>query len=108
MTRSRARHVITYLGAINARDTPVSFYNTLAPEQIAFIAGHCRAKVAILENREFMERWEKVKADLPDLERVVLLQDAEEFAGYDWVSSFDRLLAAGRERLGADGGLEAF
>ena len=108
MTRNRPEHVIADLGAVHAGATPVSFYNTLAPEQIAYIAGHCRAKVAVVENQEFMQRWEKVRAELPSLERVILLQDAEEFSDSDWVLSWDRLVAGGQERLRAGGGRDEF
>src|SRR5919109_801754 len=76
------------LGVLHAGATAVSIYNTLAPEQIAYIAGHCGAKVAVVEGREFMERWEKVKADLPSLEYVVLIEDSEDFADYEWVVSW--------------------
>jgi long-subunit acyl-CoA synthetase (AMP-forming) len=99
MTRNRPEHVMADFGAMHDGATGVSFYNTLAPEQISYIAGHCEAKVAVLEGREFMKRWEKVKADLPSLERVVLLQDAEEFADYDWVLSWKDLVSRGREAL---------
>ena len=68
MTRNRPEHVIADLAVVHAGATPVSLYNTLAPEQISYIANHCEAKVAIVEGREFMERWEKVKTDLPHLE----------------------------------------
>jgi long-chain acyl-CoA synthetase len=108
MIRNRPEHVITDLGAVHAGATPVSLYNTLAPEQIQYIAEHCNAKVAVVEGREFMERWEKVKAELPGLEKVVLVADAEEFSGYDWVLSWNDLLAQGTESLEAPGGRDAF
>jgi len=108
MTKNRPEHVITDLGAVHAGATPVSLYNTLAPKQIQYIADHCNAKVAVLEGREFMERWEKVKADLPALERVILLSDAEELPGYDWVLSWADLLARGTAALDAPGGGESF
>lgn len=108
MTRNRPEHVIGDLGVVHARATPVSFYNTLAPEQIQYIAEHCGAKVAILEGREFMERWEKVKAELPALETVVLLGDIQDFSDYDWVLSWEQLLARGAEALGAQGGWTTF
>ena len=108
MTKNRPEHVITDLGAVHAGATPVSLYNTLAPEQIQYIADHCNARVAVLEGREFMERWEKVKADLPALERVILLSDAEELPGYDWVLSWADLLARGTAALDAPGGGESF
>jgi len=108
MARNRPEHLIADLGAMHAGATPVSLYNTLAPEQIAYIAGHCEARVAVVEDREYMERWEKVKADLPRLEHVIMLRDLEDFTDYEWVSSWDDLLAAGREALAAPGGREAF
>ena len=99
MARNRPEHLIADLGILHAGATAVSLYNTLAPEQISFIAGHCEAKVAVLEGRDFMERWEKVKADLPSLEHVVLIEDAEDFADYDWVLSWAQLMARGRDAL---------
>jgi long-chain acyl-CoA synthetase len=108
MTRNRPEHVIADLGAVHAGATPVSFYNTLAPEQIAYIAGHCGAAVAVVECREFMELWEKVKADLPALRRVVMVDDAGDFAGYDWVMSWEDLLAEGRSALETGEGREEF
>jgi long-chain acyl-CoA synthetase len=108
MTRNRPEHVIADLGAVHAGATPVSLYNTLAPEQIRYIAEHCGAKVAIVEGREFMERWEKVKADLPALEKIVLLSDAEEFTGYEWLLSWEELVARGTGELEGPGGWDAF
>jgi long-chain acyl-CoA synthetase len=101
MSRNRPEHVIADLAAVHLGATPVSLYNTLAPEQIAYIAEHCQAKVAVVEGREFMERWEKVKAELPSLRHVVLLEDAGDFADYPWVSGWDGLVAGGRQALAA-------
>jgi long-chain acyl-CoA synthetase len=108
MARNRVEHLLADLAAVHAGATSVSFYNTLAPEQIQFIAAHCEAKVAVLENREFLQRWEKVLAELPALERVILLEDGEEFADYAWVTSWTDLLATGRGALEAEGGRETF
>jgi long-chain acyl-CoA synthetase len=102
MARNRPEHVVADLGAVHAGATGVSLYNSLAPEQIAYIAGHCEAKVAVVEDRGFMERWEKVKSDLPALEHVVLMEDAGEFSDYDWVMSWDELIRRGKEALGKD------
>src|SRR6266498_5319626 len=99
MSRNRPEHLIADLAAVHLGATPVSLYNTLAPEQIAYVAEHCKAKVAVVEGREFMERWEKVKAELPALEHVVLIDDAEDFADYGWTSSWDDLLASGLQEL---------
>jgi long-chain acyl-CoA synthetase len=107
MARNRPEHLISDLALVHAGATPVSLYNTLAPEQIHFIAGHCGASLAIVEGRDFMERWEKVKPELPALEYVVMLDDAGEFADYDWVVPWDELVDRGRKAL-ADGGRAEF
>jgi long-chain acyl-CoA synthetase len=99
MLRNRPEHVLADLGAVHLGATAVSLYNTLAPDQIAYIAGHCEAKVAVIEDRAVMERWEKVREELPGLRWVVLLDDAEAFADYDWVLSWDDLLSKGRQAL---------
>ncbi|TMK86762.1 MAG: hypothetical protein E6G44_02140 [Actinobacteria bacterium] len=105
MARNRPEHVVADLGIVHAGATPVSLYNTLAPEQIAYIAGHCGAKIAVLEDREFLERWEKVKPELPALERVILLDgEAED----DWVLPWKELVARGEQALAAPAGREAF
>jgi len=101
MSRNRPEHLIADLAAVHLGATPVSLYNTLAPEQIAYIAEHCQAKVAVVEGREFMERWEKVKSELPSLRHVVLLEDGGDFADYPWVSTWEALLASGRQVLAA-------
>jgi long-chain acyl-CoA synthetase len=107
MARNIPEHLIADLGIVHAQAVPVSMYNTLAPDQIAYIAGHCSAKVAFVENRDFMERWEKVRTELPALEKVVMMTGAEEFADYDWVMSWDDLRASGRAALESQG-REAF
>ncbi len=108
MVRNRPEHLIADLAALHLGATPVSLYNTLAPEQIAYIAGHCEAKVAVIDCRQFMERWEKVKDDLPALRHAVLVEDAADFAGYDWAQPWDQLLEGGRAALAAGDGRERF
>ncbi|HJP66857.1 MAG TPA: AMP-binding protein, partial [Actinomycetota bacterium] len=102
MARNRPEHAVADMGAVHTGATGVSIYNSLAPEQIAYIAGHCEAKVAVVEDRGFMERWEKIKADLPALEWVVLIEDADEYAEYDWVVSWADLQERGRRALAVD------
>src|SRR5438552_17086825 len=46
MARNRPEHLVADMGAVHAGATGVSVYNSLAPEQIAYIRGHCGAKVA--------------------------------------------------------------
>ena len=50
--------------------TPISIYNSSSPEQIAYLAGHAEASVAIVEDAEFLDRVLEVRADLPALRHV--------------------------------------
>ncbi|MGI9600344.1 MAG: AMP-dependent synthetase/ligase [Acidimicrobiales bacterium] len=52
-----------FLGA-----TPVSIYNSSSVDQIAFLAGHCEAKLAVAEDNSFLARFRPARAKLPDLE----------------------------------------
>ncbi len=61
--------------------TPISIYNSSAPEQIAYLAGHCHAKVAIAEDIGFLERFLKVRDELPALETLAVLSDPDGRAG---------------------------
>src|SRR5262245_59783042 len=93
MARNRPEYVIADLGLLHAGGTPVGLYNTLSPEQISYIANHCDAKVAIVENAAFLARFQAVRAELPKLERFVVLDgDSEDPPAI----SFEQLLATGR------------
>ena len=104
MAANRPEHVMADLGAVHAAGTPVTLYSTLATPQIAYIAGHCGAKVAVLENLEFMKRWEAAKPQLANLEYVVLMEGAENYETVDWVLSWDDLAERGRALLASDPG----
>lgn len=104
MAANRPEHLIADAGAMHAAATPVSIYNTLAPEQIQYVAENCGAKVAVLENRDYMKRWEEIRAQLPALQHIVLMEDAADFAHVEGVLSFDDLMARGKEHLRANPG----
>jgi long-chain acyl-CoA synthetase len=97
LARNRPEHVIADLGLVHARGTPVSLYNTLSPEQIAYIANHCGARVAFVEDEAFLEKFLAIRDRLPDLERIVLM-DGD--ASHDWTIGWDEVSEAGRA-LGA-------
>lgn len=59
---------ISALGA-----TAISIYNSSSPEQVAYLSGHCKAKVAIVEDDGFEERFLKVREELPALTTILNL-----------------------------------
>jgi long-chain acyl-CoA synthetase len=101
MATNRPEHVLADQGAVHAGATPTTFYFTLAPEQIRFVAGHCEAKVAVLEDRDMLKRWQEIREDLPALAHLVLLDGAQDGDGAG-VLGWDELVRRGREALAAD------
>jgi long-chain acyl-CoA synthetase len=103
MAGNRPEHVIADYAVVHSGATPVTIYSTLAVNQIQYIANNCQATVAILENLEYMKRWEEIRSELPNLRYVVLMQGAENYDTSDWVLSWDELLARGTRKLQEDG-----
>ena len=53
--------------------TPISVYASSSPEQLAYLAGHSGAVVAVAEDAEMLGRFQAVVADLPALTHLVLV-----------------------------------
>ncbi len=99
MMTNRPEHVISDVGVLLAGGVPVSVYNTLAPEQIAYIAGNCEATVAIVEDAAFLSTWEAVRDDLEHLELLVVIDPTDVDLDRDDVVSYEWLLADGADAL---------
>jgi long-chain acyl-CoA synthetase len=102
MAGNRPEHVIADYATVHSGATPVTIYSTLAANQIQYIADNCKATVAILEDLDFMKRWEEIRAELPNLRFIVLVSGAENYDTVDWVLGWDELLARGAHRLEED------
>lgn len=102
MCGNRPEHVVADFAAVHAGATPVTIYSTLAANQIQYIADNCKATVAILEDLDFMKRWEEIRSELPNLRYVVLMSGAENYDTVDWVISWDELVAKGIHHLQED------
>jgi len=93
MARDRPEYVIADLALVHARATPVGLYNTLAPGQVAYIANHCDARIAVVEDAGYLAKFQAARADLPKLERIVMLEGTSDDP---LVITWDELLATGR------------
>ncbi|MER7461426.1 AMP-dependent synthetase/ligase [Streptomyces sp. NPDC097981] len=78
MMGNRPEHWLSDLALVHLGAVPVTVYGTSAPEQIAHIARHSRARVALVEGARELARWEPLLADdrVP-LERLVVAEAAE-------------------------------
>jgi long-chain acyl-CoA synthetase len=69
--------------------TAISIYNSSAPDQIAYLVGHCQAKLAIVEDIGYLERVLKVRDELPALATIAVLSDPDRLAGDDVLTRAD-------------------
>lgn len=100
MMTNRPEHVIADVATLIAGATPVSVYNTLAPEQLAYIAQDCGARVAIVEDTAMLARWLEVRGELPGLTTIVVVDtDGAELP--EGVESYEALAAEGESLLPA-------
>jgi long-chain acyl-CoA synthetase len=88
MLRNRPEFHALDLAALFLGATPVSIYNSSAPEQIDYLVNDCKAKVAVVEDPGFLERFAKVRDSLGTLEHIVMLEGTET-AGADVVPYAD-------------------
>ncbi len=77
MIRNRPEFHPIDLAVLFCGATPVSIYNSSAPDQIEYLVNDCGAKLAIVEDSGFLERFWKVKEGLPTVESYVIIEDSE-------------------------------
>ena len=73
MAANRTAHTLADYGAMTAAAVPMSIYNTLAQDQVAFIAGESRPVVVVLEDHDRYQRWERALAEVDSIRHVVML-----------------------------------
>jgi long-chain acyl-CoA synthetase len=96
LAANRPEYYVTDLAVLHAGGVPVSLYNTLAPEQIEYIVNHCEAVYIVAENPAFYERLRALRPQLPNVRRVIVMQDGASVLD-PWVVSFDAILGLGRD-----------
>lgn len=89
MAYNRPEWFFANLGAIAAGGRPTGIYTNLTPDQVAYITDHCDAQVAVVENREYLDKMLAVRDQLPDLKAIVLMDGS---APEDGVLSWNDLL----------------
>ncbi|HKY76549.1 MAG TPA: AMP-binding protein, partial [Acidimicrobiia bacterium] len=94
MMRNRPEFYPADMGALLAGATPISIYNSSSPEQIEYLANHSEATVAIVGDVGLLERFLKVRSELPNLQKLVLIDDPDGLAPGDVVPFADLLGAA--------------
>ncbi len=72
MLANRPEFVACDLAAVALGAVPFSIYQTSSPEQIAYVVGDAEARVAVVE-AGFLDAFEAARAELPELEHVIVL-----------------------------------
>jgi long-chain acyl-CoA synthetase len=73
---------------------PVSLYQTMPPEQLAYIVNHSQAVVMLVENPTALQRLLPVREQMPQLRHIVLVDGSTSDAG---VLTWSEVVSAGRE-----------
>ncbi|MFD0900545.1 AMP-dependent synthetase/ligase [Actinomadura sediminis] len=102
MMPNRSEHVLADLGAVHAGGVPTTVYATLAAEQIAFVAGDCAAKYAVLDGRDQLDRWLPALDRLPGLRKIIVVDAAACPDGDDRFLTWDAFTELGRSSLAAE------
>ncbi len=100
---NRPEWQIADLGILHAGCVTVAVYQTLAPDQVKYLLRHSEAKVLIVGDRALLETVAAMRAELPGLVRVILLEgDTQELEGWvmTWEDALRRGDAFGRSRPG--------
>ena len=87
MLNNRTEFFPCDLGVVTLGAVPFSIYQTASPEQITYVCTDAATKVAIVE-KSFLEVFEKARAELPDLEHVIVID------GEGGTMSYEELIAS--------------
>jgi long-subunit acyl-CoA synthetase (AMP-forming) len=98
MARNAPEHVIADLGIVHAGGAAISVYNTLAPEQIAYVANHSEASVAFIEDEGYLAKFLAIREETPHLRHLVLVRGSAP----EGVMSWESLVQKGRELHASD------
>jgi long-subunit acyl-CoA synthetase (AMP-forming) len=74
---NRPEWFLANFGAIHAGGVPAGIYTTSTAEQIRYIAHHCEAAVMVVENSRYLETVLSVRAELPHLQAIVVMEGGD-------------------------------
>ncbi|TCO65821.1 AMP-dependent synthetase/ligase [Actinocrispum wychmicini] len=75
MASRRPEHWIVDQAAMHLGGIPCTTYDTLSTEQIAFVARHSAAPLVVIEGAEQLARWLPALPDLPNLAKIVVIDE---------------------------------
>ena len=76
-------HVLD-VAALMVGATPISIYNSSAPDQVEYLVGHCGAVLGVVEDDSFLARFEPVRDALPALGRLGAVRPGDLETDFTW------------------------
>ena len=92
MIRNRQEFHALDMAILFCGATPVSIYNSSAPDQIRYLINDCGATVAILEDAGFLARFDAVREKIPTIKHTVLIESegaADDIIRYSDMLAFE-------------------
>ena len=102
MLPNRVEHVLADQAVVHAGGVPVTFYATLATDQIRYVAADCDVRIAVLDGAPELARWEPLRGDLPGLDKVIVRDAAAAGPHLSWAA----LEALGQEAAASEAAAE--
>ena len=79
------RWFVSHFASIAAGARPAGIYTSNTPDQCQFIAEHCEAVVAFVENDGFLQTILSIRSRLPRLQAIILMEgDHDDPSVYSW------------------------
>lgn len=105
-SENRKAWVFTELGAQSVHAASVGLYPTNPPAEVEYLLGHSEARVLIAEDQEQVDKALEVKANLPNLQKIVYVEPRG-VRTYDdpALMSWDEFVEMGKMELADDPGL---
>ncbi|WP_372736463.1 long-chain fatty acid--CoA ligase, partial [Nocardioides sp.] len=75
MATNRIEHFVADMGAVHAAATPMSIYNTLSPEQVAYVAGESLPTIVFVETADHRARWARALEQSDSITTVISIED---------------------------------
>jgi long-chain acyl-CoA synthetase len=98
---NRVEHVLADLGVVHAGGVPVTFYATLSPDQIGYMAADCDARIAVVDGAPQLAKLQQVLGRLPGLQKIIV-RDADSCPSGESYLSWRDLTALGESLLAAE------
>src|SRR3954468_20046832 len=95
LSNTRPEWAFACFAILSAGGVSVSIYQTNSPSEVQYVADHSESKAIFVEDQEQLEKVRSCRADLPDLEHIVIFEPSDNAA--DDSISLDELRAKGRE-----------